>query len=126
MPNRYEDEIENILQQAGVKAPRKGGKVRNRRFLSLVWLYFLQAFGGRTWSITPSRIMLAAAALLLSALVMTAAIPGLAGPLAWAGLILFIIGYAMFFIRPRRVEKRWRGEPIDDKDKRWIDRFRRR
>mgnify|MGYP004222000499 CR=1 FL=1 len=126
MPNRYQREIEDILQQAGELGSGKKRRAGKQGLLSLVWLYIAQSVGGKTWSITPGRVMLVAVALLLSALVMVAVVPGLAGPLAWGGLILFIVGYAMFFIRPRQVEKRWRGQPIDDGGESWIDRFRRR
>ena len=48
------------------------------------------------------------------------------GIMAWGGLVLFIVGYAMFFIRPRKFEKRWRGQPIDDSGEKFWDRLRRR
>jgi len=42
-------------------------------------------------------------------------VPVAFGPLAWVGLVLFIIGYAMFFIKPPKgPEQRWRGQPLDD------------
>ena len=122
---RYQREIEDILRQAGELG--SGGRRRGPRggFLRLVWRYIREAIGGKNWSITPGRVMLVAVSLLLSALIVQAAIPGLVGPLAWGGLILFIVGYAMFFIRPRRIEKRWRGQPIDDRPESWWTRFRR-
>jgi hypothetical protein len=126
MSQRYQKEIEDILRQAGDLG--SGGRPRGPRggFLWLVWRYIRGSIGGKHWSITPGRVMLIAVSLLLSALIMQAAIPGLVGPLAWGGLILFIVGYAMFFIRPRRVEKRWRGQPIDDSGESWWARFRRK
>jgi hypothetical protein len=126
MPKRYQEEIEEILKQTADLSSGKRRRRGKQGLLSLMWRYASESIGGKTWSITPGRVMLIAVALLLSALVMVAAIPGLAGPLAWAGLILFIVAYAMFFIRPRRVEKRWRGQPIDDHGGNWFDRFRRR
>ena len=52
------------------------------------------------------------------------------GYLAWAGLILFIVGYAMFFVKPpsmRPPEKRWRGRPVnDDAGASWWNRLRRK
>jgi hypothetical protein len=126
MSNRYQREIEEILQQAGELGDGKGQRGGRRGLFGLLRGYVAQSIGGKTWSITPGRVMLVAVALLLSALIMTAAVPGMVGPLAWAGLLLFIVGYAMFFIKPSKVEKRWRGQPIDDHGERWWERFRRK
>ena len=123
MADRYQREIEEILQQAGELGPGKARRGGQRGLLALMRMHIAQSIGGRTWSITPGRVMLVAVALLLSALIMTTSVPGIVGPLAWAGLLLFIVGYAMFFIRPNKVEKRWRGQPIDDRGERWWDRL---
>ena len=125
MPQRYEDEIEEILKQVGEVGP---GPVRRRRsFFSLLGAYISKLLGGGAWSITPGRVMLVAGIVLLLGLLMPSLAPaGIWAPLAWGGLILFIVGYAMFFIRPRKVEKRWRGQPIDDADEGIWARLRRR
>ena len=78
------------------------------------------------WSFSPSRVMLIAVVLFLLSMVFRAAGLGIVGPLAWAGLLLFIIGYAMFFIRPKKVEKLWRGQPIDITGETWWNRIRRK
>jgi hypothetical protein len=70
--------------------------------------------------------MLIAVCLLLSALLVRAVVPGIAGPLAWAGLLLFVLGYATFFVRPRGVEKRWRGQSIEEPRRSWWDRIRKK
>ena len=59
--------------------------------------------------------MLGAVLILLAALVLNLATPGfgIVGILAWLGFILFIVGYALFFIKPRPVQKRWRGDVIE-------------
>jgi len=60
-------------------------------------------------------VFLASIALLVAALVMRSVAPRLVGPLAWGGIALFIVAYAMFFIRSgTRVEKRWRGRPLEE------------
>ena len=50
--------------------------------------------------------------------------------LIWVGLALLVLGYLLFFISPRNIsiEKRWRGESIEDvpdspwgRFKRWIN-----
>ena len=46
--------------------------------------------------------------------------------LSMAGLLLFIVGYGMFFLQPRDIEKRWRGQPIDQEVDSWWNRFRRK
>ena len=65
--------------------------------------------------------MIAAVVVLLLALVLRA------GPImGLIGLLLFIVAYAMFFMRPRnRVDKRWRGRPVEEEDDSdWWDRIR--
>lgn len=126
MSNRYQREIEEILQQAGELGNGQGNRGGREGLLGLLRRYIVQSIGGKTWSITPGRVMLVAIVLLLSALIMTFSVPGMVGPLAWAGLLLFIVGYAMFFIKPSKIEKRWRGQPIDDRGERWWERFRRK
>ena len=126
MPERYKEEIEEILRQAGDLSPN--GRRRRPRdgILRLIWQQLTDSVGGRGWSLTPGRVMLIAAGLLLSALFLGSVIPGLTGLLAWAGLILFIVGYGMFFVRPSKVEKRWRGRPVDDLGESPWQRLRRR
>ena len=120
MSERYKREIEEILQRSGELGSGKGARGSRPGLLKLAWLQLAQSLGGRTWSLKPGRVMLIAVVLLLSALIMNI------GLLAWAGLILFIVGYAMFFIRPSRVEKRWRGQTIDYDGESWWDRLRRK
>lgn len=129
MPKKYQQEIEEILRQAGdlgtgdtpLRPPKQG-------FVSQVWSYFKQSISGSALSITPGRVMLGAVLILLAALVLNVATPGfgIVGLLAWLGFILFIVGYAMFFIKPKPVEKRWRGDVIQyDGESMW-DRIRKR
>lgn len=116
MPQKYQREIEEILQQAGDMGLADPPKRRQKLgFGRLAWEYFKQSIGGSAFSITPGRIMLGAVLILLAALVLNLATPGfgIVGILAWVGFILFIVGYAMFFIRPKPVQKRWRGDVIE-------------
>ena len=119
MPERYKREIEEILQQAGELS--SGGRSRGSspRLLRLLWLSLVHSLGGRTWSLTPGRVMLIGLVLLLSALVVQVPL------LPWAGLALLLVGYAMVIVRPPKIEKRWRGQRIDY-DETWWDRLRRR
>ena len=116
MPQKYQREIEEILQQAGdmgLADPPK--RRRKENFGRLAWEYVKQSLGGSAFSITPGRVMLGAVLILLAALVLNLATPGfgIVGILAWLGFILFIVGYALFFIKPRPVQKRWRGDVIE-------------
>lgn len=47
-------------------------------------------------------------------------------PLIWIGLGFLVGAYLLFFVKPRSIpmEKRWRGQAIETKDTSW-DRFRR-
>ena len=118
MPDRYKSEIEEILQQAGEL--RSVPKQPNRflKFFKFVYLHFIASLGGKSLSITSGRILLGSALLFLLAIGLQV------GFLAWSGLILFIIAYAMFFIRPPKIDKRWRGQIIDDRSNSWWDRFK--
>ena len=120
MANRYEREIEDILKKAGGFDPDPGGdgpkKPRSRNVVRLAWLQFRQSLSGKPWSLSPGRVMLIGFALLLSTLIVIPFVSGVASYLAWAGLLLCIVGYGMFLARPSSggdVEKRWRGRAVD-------------
>ena len=78
--------------------------------------------------ISAGKLMLASFALLLLALILGAAGIGSVVHFVIAGLVLFVIAYALFFIRPGSAsyEKRWRGRiieeraPLLDRMKRWF------
>ena len=128
MPDRYRREIEEILRQAGDLEPSDLGKGPRQSVWRLALLYVKQSLGGKGWSLSPGRVMLIAVSLFLAALVFRAMVPlpGLVQPLAWAGLLLFIVGYAMFFLKPPKIEKRWRGQPLDELGDSWWNRLRRK
>ena len=126
MSQKYQREIEEILREAGEILPSKKRGRSKPIFWKLLWLYTRQSLGGKTWSVTPGRVMLIAISLLLLALIFSRIVPGIGGPLALAGLLLFIIGYGLFFVRPPRIEKRWRGQPLDEPGNSWWDKFRRK
>ena len=126
MSDRYKREIEEILKQAGEIAGRGQKRPPKTGLWRLIWRNITRSLGGKMWSLSPSRVMLIAVVLFLLSMVFRATGLGIVGPLAWAGLLLFIIGYAMFFIRPKKVEKLWRGQPIDISGETWWDRIRRK
>lgn len=115
MPDQYEKEIEDILRQAEEEAPLP--RPRSRQSLrSLVWQYARQSLNNNAWGISPGRIMLVALVILLAAFLLRPLIPGMFGLLAWAGLIIFIVAYGLFFVKPSKPypSKKWRGRYIDD------------
>jgi hypothetical protein len=117
MANRYQREIEEILEQVNEKAP-SGAKPRGRAAQAQH-----ARSGGRPKSgagpraaFTSGRLMLAGVILIISSLLLIGLMPSLAGPAVWLGIFLLITGYVVHFAKPRRtIERRWRGESIDDR-----------
>ena len=122
MPDQYQREIEDILKKAEAQVPLPKPQSSRQSLRSLVWRYARQSMSSSDWPISPGKLMLTAVALLLVAAVLRAMLPMVFGPLAWAALVVFIIAYAMFFIKPskrasgdaRSTRKMWRGNYIDD------------
>ena len=126
MSEKYQKEIEDLLDNIS-SFPQRRAKKRQQGLFSAVLRGVGKFLGGRGWSISPGRIMLGAVILLLMAWWFTTMLPGIAGLVAWVAVILFILGYALFFINPRSsYEKRWRGEPLEQSPSPWWARFRRR
>lgn len=125
MAKRYEKEIEEILKQAGDIGPH-GLNNHRKGVLGILWGYIVQSVGGKSLVLTPGRIMMTSVLLLMVGLISNSFIHGIGAWIAWLGFILFIVGYASFLIRPKRVEKRWRGQPIDDRQESFWKRFTRR
>ena len=126
MSERYQREIEEILEEAGDLEPARLRFGKGPSFWRLVRAYIGQSLHGNRWSFSPGRVMLIAVSLLLAALVLRGALPGIVGPLAWAGLLLFIVGYGLFFVKPPKIEKRWRGQPLEGGGESLWTKFRRR
>ena len=130
MSNKYQQEIEEILKQADEVLPKdrrrpvpSGGKSgSDDRSLNR----FRRLFGGGGLKISAGKIMLASVALLLLALVIGAVGILSVVPLVAAGLILFVIAYALFFVKPgpAQYEKRWRGRVIEERPS-FVDRMKR-
>ncbi|MBI4200768.1 MAG: hypothetical protein HY531_00590 [Chloroflexi bacterium] len=112
MSNRYQREIEEILDKIGSLPPGRERPARRRGFWPA-----LSAAGrflrGPWWHLSPGRIMLGTVVLLLVALLFKASMPGLVAPIAWIAVFLFVLGYALFFINPQPYERRWRGQPVE-------------
>ncbi|MCE2463660.1 MAG: hypothetical protein J4F46_07110 [Dehalococcoidia bacterium] len=130
MPEKYREEIEEILKHAEEAMPKEratsAGKRPNTSSGRSSNLLSRFSSGGGL-KISAGKLMLASFALLLLALILGAS--GLASPviLVVAGLVLFVIAYALLFVRPTSTagyEKRWRGRLIEDNLSLW-ERFKR-
>ena len=127
MAERYQREIEEILEKAGDARP-KGSRSHGpkRSSLALIGSVLGSALGGKKLSLSPGRLMLIAVVLLLTALVLQASSAGFVAPLLLVGFILFIVAYGMFFVKPWPTSaKRWRGRVVEYEES-WLQRVRRR
>ncbi|PKB68461.1 MAG: hypothetical protein BZY81_01655 [SAR202 cluster bacterium Io17-Chloro-G4] len=124
MPEKYKDEIEEILKRAGEAVPSqttgepeghpedrpRGRGPRDVRDS----LPSRQASAPRSRpssgfpSITPGKLMLAGVILLIVGIKFW--------PLIWVGLAILAGGYMMYFVAPRTIshEKRWRGRSMEE------------
>ncbi len=121
MPEKYQREIEEILSNVQDLRSHRANRER-RGFLQACGVVLGRLVGGRNWRLSPGRIMLGSLAILLVALMLKSSMPGLVAPIVWTGIVLFILGYALFFINPPSYEKRWRGNVIE-RQPRWRERF---
>lgn len=126
MPDRYQDEIEEILRQAGEvshssppkEMERAGGEgakpVRASRQARSPGPHYRRQLP----RLSPGKVMLAGAIILILGVKFW--------PLIWVGLALLVAAYLMFFVTPRSIsyEKRWRGRLVDEVQSPW-DRFKR-
>ena len=113
MSGRMDREIEEILARSEeVLTSQPGKPQRSRRQGSSRWSRpGWTRLGG---SISPGRVFIASVALLLTALILNVAGAGPVAVLFWLGLVLFIVAYALFFVRSSSPpELRWRGKPVD-------------
>ncbi len=118
MPEKYQEEIEEILKGLGQQAPDKPvGELERplddapRGMNPMESAVQPNLHPTRRWpKITPSKVaLMGLASLVIGAFWL--------GPLIWVGLVLLAASYLMFFLRPRSInyEKHWRDRPIDDK-----------
>ena len=125
MSERYQREIEEILRQAGEQGGRRRRGRPKRNLFRFIGSEVGKSLGGKKLSLSPGRLMLISVVVLLSALILRATSSGLVAPLVWAGLLLFIVAYALFFVKPRApLEKRWRGQLIEEPIPSWWLRLR--
>ena len=131
MQDKYQQEIEEILKNAGEVAP-EGFSRETVKPLEDRPRAVRQALESsrpapsfspkRRWpTVTPGKILMTG----LVVFVVTALLQ--VWVLVWFGLALLVFGYLLFFITPRNfsMEKRWRGESIEDVPESSWDRFKR-
>ena len=116
MPEKYRDEIEEILRKAGEEAPGKSSKESERhpedRPRQPIVTRRAPEPDHRTSvrlpTITPSKLMLAGLITFLIGIIFT--------PLIWIGLIMLVGAYLLYFLKPRSIsyDKRWRGRSMED------------
>lgn len=130
MAKRYEDEIEQILDRSGglrIVPPSK----QSQSLIGFLGAYMSQRLGG-LWALSPGRVMLAGVLLIAAGFVLRIADAGLAVPIAIAGIVALLAGYALAVVRPAarslgkpagpptNAGKRWRGRSIDaDPEDNW-------
>lgn len=122
MPEKYQDEIEEILRRAGEVAPSDNAKEVERPSEDRSTLLTdSQPAGspkhgklGRWPSITPGKIMLAGVIVFLVGITIFT-------PLIWVGLGMLVVAYLLYFVSPRAVsqEKYWRGRVVEERRTAW-------
>ena len=119
MSNKYMKEIEEILKRADAVMPKDSSRATKKGTTRSATQLGRFTIGG--FKISAGKVMLASLALLLLAAILGAMGVGNVVLLVAAGLVLFVIGYALFFVRPGNYsyEKRWRGRVIEDQPTMW-------
>lgn len=126
MPEKYQEEIEEILRGLGEKT-RTGASRSSEKPPDDAPIVPLQAqtpeatsTQSSLWHIlSPSKLAVTGLVLLLTGTFWVR-------PMIWVGLGFLVGAYLLFFVKPRSIpmEKHWRGQAIDQKENSW-DRLRR-
>jgi hypothetical protein len=115
MAQRYQREIEEILDQAGsgASAGKNATGAGKRRHKPADKAGRLSSWRVPV-SVSPGRLLIIGVVVLLLGLLLP--LPdGISKFVAWAGVGLFVLSYVLFFAQPRRtVERRWRGQSMED------------
>ena len=126
MPDRYQDEIEEILRRAGEVVPSSPPKEIERAEAERVRPDRANRqdpapspnYRWRLPRISAGKVMLAGAVILVLGIWFE--------PLIRVGLALLVGSYLLFFVTPRSIsnEKRWRGRHVEEYQTPW-ERFKR-
>ena len=103
MPERFKQEIEQILEQSEALPPQSRPKRAPKH----------DAGEPKTSVITPGKVIIAVVLLLLTFAIIFDGT--LSTVFLWAGLVIGVLGYAFFFVRADRAENKphWRGQPVE-------------
>ena len=124
MPEKYQNEIEEILRKSGEPVPVESARERPtppEDSGELQDAHSQSPRPGRRWiTFSPGKVMLVGMVILL----IGAITPGV-NLLIWLGLAILAGAYLLFFVKPNygAIEKRWRGRPIEDPESR-VDRLK--
>ncbi len=125
MPDKYQDEIEEILKGIEETAPLPQSRGRRQSIPDDQPSLRLEPEAeparatpsSRRWrTFSPGRVALAGIALLLCGLMLPWFGLSLFSPLIWVGLLALAAAYLLFFIRPRGGANQgqyWRGRPVE-------------
>ena len=131
MRDKYQKEIEEILKNAGEAVPEELGRETEKPLEDRPRAARQAAESnrpvpsfsprGRWPTITPGKVLMTG----LVVFIVTALLQ--IWLVMWVGLALLVLGYLLFFVTPRNIsmEKRWRGESIEDVPETPWDRFKR-
>jgi len=115
MSQRYQKEIEEILEQVNEDAPANSGSGRKLRPWEVARAQSTSADPRpkASFRLTIGKVLLAGVVLLVLSPLLSGI--GFMVPAALGGIILIIGAYVVYFTKPRRqVERRWRGQSIED------------
>ena len=128
MPEKYQDEIEEILRRSGESAPIKSPVEHQRPLDDSPEVYSslreLKQAGGRSarwWpSISPGKVMLGGLIIFLIGAITPFNL------LIWLGLAILVGAYLLFFIKPgsTSLDKRWRGRSVEEEDGSNVDKLK--
>lgn len=124
MPNLFEEQIEEILEQSNSNLTNsndtsgnlnRGSRAKSRKPFPIPQI-----------KTSPSRIMVSGLVCILAWLVLRGVESNVVTAVGYLGLVLLIFSYGMFVHRSgSRNELRWRGRPVDySTHKSWWRRFR--
>ena len=124
MPDKYQDEIEELLRGMGEKSPSRAKRDMapppdDAPIVPTQPPHSTINHGrGMAWpSVSPGRLALIGLALLLVGSLWVR-------PLIWPGMGFLVGAYLFYFVKPRPA-KRWRGQDMEEDLTPW-ERFRRR
>jgi hypothetical protein len=123
MPEKYKEEIEEILRRTDEVAPASPTREAEKTPVDLAQpadpaRRSPRPSRGSVWrwpALSPGKILLAGLVLFLVAAVLQQ------GILVWVGLGVLVAAYLLFFVKPQPTsyEKRWRGRAVEERTSVW-------